>query len=130
MAEAMVNTQLGEEWQAFSAGTDPAGAVHPAALRVLDEIGIAHRGRSKHPVEFREVALDLVITVCDDAAENCPVWLGEGRRVHLSFPDPARAMGTQDEVLDVFRAVRDQIAEKVPDLLRRWSGEQSTSEEH
>ncbi len=61
------------------------------------------------------------MTVCDDAAENCPVWLGKGKRVHLGFPDPAQATGTEDEILAVFRAVRDDIIRQVPDLLRQWT---------
>ena len=117
MAEAIVNARLGDEWEAVSAGTQPAGYVHPMALRALAEIGIEHHGRSKHADEFRDVPFDLVVTVCDDAAENCPVWLGQGKRVHLGFPDPAKAAGTEDEVMAVFRAVRDQIAEQVGVLL-------------
>lgn len=127
MAEAIVNARLGDRWEAVSAGVEPAGYVHPLALRALAEIGIEHRGRSKHADEFRGVPFDLVVTVCDDAAENCPVWLpapgvqsqgGQGKRVHLGFPDPARATGTDDEVMAVFRQVRDDIARRVPALLQ------------
>jgi len=121
MAEAIANTGLGDEWQAFSAGTEPADAVHPAALRALAEIGIIHKGRPKPAAEFRDVPFDLVVTVCDNAAENCPVWLGKGKRAHLGFSDPAQATGTEDEILAVFRAVRDEIAHQVPDLLRQWT---------
>jgi arsenate reductase len=120
MAEAIINTCCGDEWQAFSAGTQPAGYVHPKALAALAEIGIQHPGRSKQADEFRGTAFDLVITVCDDAAENCPLWLGKGRRVHLGFPDPARATGTDEEVMAVFRAVRDDIARQAPELLRQF----------
>ena len=63
--------------------------------------------------DFRSVDFDLVVTVCDDAAENCPVWLGAGKKVHIGFPDPAKADGTEEEILAVFRAVRDDIREKV-----------------
>jgi arsenate reductase len=117
MAEAIVNARLGDAWQAVSAGTQPTGAVHSQALAVLREIGIDHIGRSKHADEFRGVPFDLVVTVCDDAAENCPVWLGVGRRVHLGFPDPARATGSDAEIRAVFRQVRDAIARRVPALL-------------
>lgn len=117
MAEAIVNARLGDAWEAYSAGTQPAGYVHPLAVAALAEIGIAHDGRSKHADEFRTVPFDLVVTVCDDAAENCPVWLGKGRRVHLGFPDPAKATGTEVEVMEAFRTVRDDIALKVPALL-------------
>ena len=117
MAEAIVNARLGDAWEAYSAGTQPAGYVHPLAVAALAEIGIAHDGRSKNAGEYRTVPFDLVVTVCDDAAENCPVWLGKGRRVHLGFPDPAKARGTEAEVMEVFRTVRDDIALKVPALL-------------
>jgi arsenate reductase (thioredoxin) len=111
MAEAIVNQQRGEQWHAVSAGTAPTGYVHPDAIRVLTEIGISHQGRSKSADEFRAVLFDLVVTVCDDAAENCPIWLGQGKRVHIGFPDPAKGK------LDDFRAVRDAIQQKVLALL-------------
>jgi arsenate reductase len=120
MAEAIVNARIGDTWQAFSAGTQPAGYVHPKALQALSEIGIQHAGHSKSADEFRDMPLDLVVTVCDDAAENCPVWLGQGKRVHLGFPDPAQATGTEDEVFAVFRSVRDDIARRGLELLRRF----------
>src|SRR5512139_3006195 len=109
MAEAIVNARLGDTWQAFSAGTKPAGHVHPRALEALSEIGIEHEGRSKQADEFREVDFDLVVTVCDSAAEECPLWLGKGKRVHHSFPDPAKAEGTDAEVMNVFRTVLNEI---------------------
>jgi len=117
MAEAIVNARLSDDWRAFSAGTEPSGYVHPKAIQVLDEIGIQHEGESKSTDQFREMEFDLVVTVCDDAAENCPVWLGKGKRVHLGFSDPARAQGTDEEVLAVFRSVRDAILEQVLALL-------------
>ena len=122
MAEAIVNARLGDAWEAYSAGTQPAGYVHPLALRALAEIGIQHEGRSKHADEYRAVPFDLVVTVCDAAAENCPVWLGQGKRVHLGFPDPARATGTEDEVMTAFRQVRDDIALQIPALLKDFDG--------
>jgi arsenate reductase len=112
MAEAIVNAKLGNTWEAVSAGTKPAGYVHPKAVEALREIGIQHEGRSKRADEFREVDFDLVVTVCDSAAEECPVWLGKGRRVHHSFPDPAL---TDD--MDDFRKVRDDMLVVIPKLL-------------
>ena len=114
MAEAIVNARLGEKWAAVSAGTIPAGYVHPKARAVLREIGIEHDGRSKSADEFRDVAFDVVITVCDSAAEECPVWLGRGRRLHHSFPDPAKS-----DDMDEFRAVRDAIEREVVALLSK-----------
>ncbi len=123
LAEAIVNARMADTWEAVSAGTQPAGYIHPRALQVLAEIGIQHDGRSKHADEFRNMPLDLVVTVCDSAAEECPLWLGPGRRVHLGFPDPAKAEGTDEEVMAVFRAVRDDIALKIPALLMQYSGD-------
>jgi arsenate reductase len=117
MAEAIVNARLSDSWEAVSAGTKPAGYVHPKALEALSEIGIKHVGRSKLADEFKGVNFDLVVTVCDSAAEECPVWLGKGKRVHHSFPDPAKAEGTNEEVMNVFRTVRDEIALQIPALL-------------
>ncbi len=117
MAEAIVNDRFGSQWEAFSAGTRPSGYVHPKALTVLEEIDIHHHGESKHTDLFMLMKFDLVVTVCDSAAEDCPVWLGLGKKIHHSFPDPAEAQGTDDEILSVFRQVRDDIAEKIPSIL-------------
>ena len=118
MAEAIVNARLGETWEAVSAGTKPAGYTHPLAIKALAEIGIEHVGRSKHADEFRNVNFDVVITVCDDAAENCPVWLGKGKRVHIGFDDPAKADGTDEQVMDVFRRVRVEIGDRILPFLK------------
>ncbi|MGW8249956.1 MAG: arsenate reductase ArsC [Anaerolineales bacterium] len=117
MAEAIVNARLGERWEGYSAGTQPAGYVHPKAIQVLQEIGIQHHGRSKNVDDLRQVDFDVVVTVCDSAAEECPLWLGPGRRVHRSFPDPAKATGSDEQVLGIFRQVRDDIARQIPELL-------------
>jgi arsenate reductase (thioredoxin) len=125
MAEAIVNARYGEVWQAFSAGTQPAGYVHPIAISVLKEIGIEHHGVSKSTDQFRGVDFDLVVTVCDDAAENCPVWLGKGKRMHMGFPDPAKVRGSQDEILMSFRSIRDDIALKIPTALVNYKNNNS-----
>lgn len=117
LAEAIVNARLGDSWEAVSAGTKPAGYVHPKALAALAEIGIQHTGRSKLADEFQGQAFDLVVTVCDSAAEECPVWLGRGKKIHHSFPDPAKAEGSDEQVMAAFRAVRDDIAREIPALL-------------
>jgi arsenate reductase len=119
MAEGLVNTRLADRFEARSAGTQPTGRVHPEAIAAMREIGIdISDHRSKAADEFRDVDFDLVITVCDDAAENCPVWLGRGRRVHLGFPDPAAAPPDQQAVQ--FRRVRDAIADKLLGYLADW----------
>ncbi len=120
MAEAIVNAKFGETWQAFSAGTHPTGSVHPRAQLALDEIGIQHAGRSKGLDEFQSQDFDLVVTVCDAAAEECPVWFGKGKRLHLGFPDPAKATGTDQEIMDAFREVRDTMLIELPLLLTEY----------
>jgi len=118
MAEALVNHFRDAQWGAISAGTHPAGKVHPFAIAALKEIGIdASRARSKSIDEFRDANFDLVITVCDSAAEECPLWLGQGKRAHISYPDPAR--GT----LDDFRKVRDDIRRRVIEYLDSFEPE-------
>lgn len=117
MAEAIVNARYSDQWHAFSAGTQPAGYVHPKAIQVLREIDIKHEGKSKSVEEYFGFEFDLVVTVCDDAAENCPVWLGKGKKIHMGFPDPAKAQGSEDEIITVFRFVRDDMLFKLEQLL-------------
>lgn len=121
LAEAIINHDLATQWHAFSAGTQPAGYVHPLAIQVLAEIGIEHTGESKPAERFQGKDFDVVITVCDDAAENCPVWLGKGKRVHIGFPDPARAEGSDEEKIAVFRQVRDDIRSRILAFLQSFS---------
>ena len=117
MAEAIVNVRY-PEWKASSAGTKPAGYVHPKAIQALAEIGIAHSGKSKQINELHTRDFDLVVTVCDSAAEECPVWPGKaGRRVHYSFVDPAKAEGSDEEKMQVFRQVRNEMIEVIPEIL-------------
>ena len=118
MAEAIVNARLANEWRAFSAGTRPTGFVHPKALAALAEIGIQHQGRSKLVDEFRGEDFDLVVTVCDSAAEECPVWIGKGKRMHYSYPDPAKAQGMDEEIMNAFRTVRDTMEKEIAALLK------------
>ena len=114
MAEGLVNHYLSNEWQAYSAGTRPSGYVHPMAIQAIAELGIdISKNRSQSTDDFRSKKFDLVVTVCDNAAEDCPVWLGEGEVVHISFPDPAEATGTEEEKMMLFRSVRDDIRRRV-----------------
>lgn len=115
MAEAIVNARLGDRWRAFSAGTKPASSVHPLTLEVLAERGILHAGRPKRTDEFRNEKFDLVVTVCDSAAGECPLWLGSGKKMHHGFFDPA----TTGDIND-FRRVRDEIARVIPGLLEQY----------
>jgi arsenate reductase len=87
-------------------------------MEALAEIGITHSGESKHIDGLSTRDFDLVVTVCDSAAEECPVWPGKaGKRVHHSFVDPAKAEGTDDERKQVFRQVRSEMLEVIPELL-------------
>jgi len=126
MAEGLVNHFLGEHWEAFSAGTKPAGYVHPLAIRAMAELGInISAQRSKSVDEFREAEFDVIVTVCDNAAKNCPVWLERGRRAHLGFPDPAAATGSEEERLKVFCQVRDGLRQEVFAHLERAEASES-----
>ncbi len=122
MAEGLVNALLGEQWQAWSAGTKPAAQVHPLAVVAMAELGIdiSHQ-RPKSVDLFIDRPLDAVITVCDVAAKTCPLWLGMGRVTHIGFPDPATATGNEDERLAVFRAVRDDIRARLLEHLRGFA---------
>ena len=122
MAEGLINARLADRFVAQSAGTHPADDVHPQAIAALREIGIDISDHRPKPVdEFRGVPFDVVITVCDHAAETCPVWLGQGQRVHIGFPDPAAA--PLDQQTRKFRAVRDAIEDRLLDYLRHWQPE-------
>jgi arsenate reductase len=117
IAEAIVNSKYGDIWNAFSGGSRPAGYVHPIAVKALSEIGIEHHGRSKSIDEFRGQAFDLVVTLCDEAEGECPVWLGKGTKIHTPFPDPAKASGSEAEILSAFRTVRNAIETTLPQIL-------------
>ena len=117
MAEAFVNARIGDHWEAYSAGSRPAGYVHPLALKALSEIGIDHQGRSKSIDEFSGQPFDVVVTLCDQSDDECPVWLGKGRNLHNPFPDPAKVNGSEAEKMAAFREVRDEIIAQIPGLL-------------
>ncbi len=110
LAEGILRAALGSGWRIESAGSRPAGYVHPLAIRVLAEIGIDISGhRSKHLDEFLQDQIETVITVCGNADQACPIFPGQANRHHFPFDDPAHATGTEDEQLAVFRRVRDEI---------------------
>lgn len=118
MAAGLANHFLGDRWKSYSGGTAPAGYVHPLAIEAMVELEIdISAQRSKSADEFRDAKFDLVITVCDQAARSCPLWLGSGQVTHMGFPDPVAATGSEDERLEVFRQVRDDLRQKVFDSL-------------
>ena len=119
MAEGLINHDLAGKVQAFSAGTEPS-SVHPLAIAVMMELGIDISGhRSKSLEEFLDEKFDFVITLCDHAAESCPVFFGGTKRVHMGFPNPTAASGSKEEQLASFRKVRDQIREEVVGFLTK-----------
>ncbi len=118
MAEALLRSRGGDRYAAFSAGTHPR-QVHPLAIRAMGELGIdiseaaGYRAKSLQEYEGVQPPMDLVVTVCDDAAEECPFFPGARRQEHWGFPDPSAATGTEEERLAVFRQVRDAIAARI-----------------
>jgi arsenate reductase len=119
MAEGLVNHDLAGKVQAFSAGTEPS-SVHPLAIAAMKEVGIdISRHRSKSIDEFAGEKFDFVITLCDQAAESCPVFFGGVQRIHMGFPDPAAVSGNPEEKLAAFRKVRDQIRKAIVGFLTK-----------
>lgn len=110
LAEGILKRALGDDFRVESAGSKPAGYVHPLAVKALAEIGIdisAHE--SKHMDLFLNDNVETVITVCGNADQACPMFPGQMNRHHWPFDDPAHATGTEEEQLAVFRRVRDEI---------------------
>jgi arsenate reductase len=107
--------------EVFSAGTQPAARVNPYAIRVMQEIGVdISQGKPKSVSQFVSQPFDYVITVCDDADKDCPVFTGRvGKRVHIGFTDPAKATGSDEHVVSVFRQVRDQIRTKFGEFYKK-----------
>ncbi len=119
MAEGLLRALAGDRLAVFSAGTRPS-VVNPLAIEVMGERGIDISGhRSKHLDEFRAQPVDYVITVCDSAAETCPVFPCRAQRIHWSFPDPAAVGGSDAERRAAFREVREAIEAR----LRAWLAE-------
>ena len=121
MAEGWITHELGATWLARSAGTDPAERVHPLAVRAMAEVGVdISSGVPENVDRYLDQPWDLVITVCDSARESCPVFPGAVDQIHISFPDPADAEGSDSERVAVFRSVRDAIREQLlPEVSRR-----------
>ena len=122
MAEGWARHLLGGTVEAHSAGIEPKG-LDPRAVRVMAEAGvdISHQ-RSQHVDEFRDIEFDLVVTVCDNAREQCPLYLGSAKQMHQSFDDPAAATGSEAEILAVFRRVRDELRALVEGLREQLVG--------
>lgn len=110
IAEGFLRAAAGDVLDVQSAGSKPAGYVHPLAIKVMAEAGIdISQHRSKHLNEFLNQPVETVITVCGNADQACPMFPGQANRRHWGFFDPAKAEGSEEEVLRVFRQVRDEI---------------------
>ena len=116
MAEGLLRDLAGEQFEIYSAGSKPS-TVNPFAIRAMQERGLDIRHHhSKHLNQFIDVPFDYVITVCDNAAESCPIFPGPAQRIHWGFPDPAAVEGSDEALLEAFRVVRDAIEQQ----LRQW----------
>jgi arsenate reductase len=128
MAEGLWRKLGAGQWECYSAGSNPAGYVHPMAVEVMHELGIdLSQNRSKHVDEFQGQAFDLVVTVCDDARDTCPMFPDAKHRLHWPLHDPAHATGSADEIRSQFRRVRDEIAGRIRTYLSSNATSQSAS---
>ncbi|MEX0331568.1 MAG: arsenate reductase ArsC [Puniceicoccaceae bacterium] len=110
MAEGILRHLTGDLFEVFSAGSKPAGYVHPMAIEVIGELGIDISGHtSKHLDQFLDVGIEVVVTVCDNANESCPVFPGQLARHHWPFEDPPKAARPGESEIDAFRRIRDEI---------------------
>ncbi len=119
IAEGIVRNMMGADIEAYSAGSEPT-VVNSYALEAMEEKGFdVSMHRSKSVEEFRGHDFDLVVTVCGEEETACPAWLDKGKKIHMPFPDPASEQGTREEVLNVFRRVRDtMIVKLLPEVYR------------
>ena len=109
IAEGYLRHFTGNNWQVYSAGIETHG-VNPRAILIMKKDGIDISGHTSNNIdEYIDLKLDYIITVCDNANENCPFFPGKAERFHHNFPDPAKASGTEEEIMDEFRRVRDMI---------------------
>jgi arsenate reductase len=113
MAEGLLRDLGGDRFKAYSAGTE-ATHVRPLAVRAMDEVGVDISAQESETLgRYLREPFDYVITVCDEANEACPFFPGASERLHWSFPDPSKAQGTEEERLEVFRRVRDDIEDRI-----------------
>ena len=116
MAEGLLRHDAGDRFEVASAGVEPT-QVRPLAIRAMNEIGIDISGhRSKSVDEFEGQNFDYIITVCDNANQQCPMFPGNTQRIHWSIADPAAAVGSAEEQLEVFQRVRDELRESLGSL--------------
>jgi len=119
MAEGLLKNLAGGKFEAYSAGVDPT-SVHPLARKVMEEIGIDISGQqSKSVDELLDKEFDYVITVCDNARQTCPFFLGNVERLHWNLEDPAEVKGTEEKRLQEFRMVRNQLKDYIQELISK-----------
>ena len=118
MADGLINHDFAGRIEAFSAGTEPHG-LNPKAVAVMAELGIdISRNSSDHISQYDGQGFDYVITLCGDADDKCPAIFGGVKRMHIGFDDPPKATGSEEEVLDVYRRVRDEIRQQLGEFFR------------
>jgi arsenate reductase len=121
MAEGLVNHHFKGRLKAYSAGVEPS-SINPRAVEAMKEAGIDISGHTvNRPEDFADVDFDFIITLCDHARESCPLFLSQkpAARLHWSYPDPAHFSGTQDEIMQGFRQVRDEMKKKILEHFRQ-----------
>jgi arsenate reductase len=119
MADGLINHDFADRIEAFSAGTEPHG-LNAKAVQVMAELGIdISRNSSDHISKYDGQSFDYAITLCGDANDKCPLFVGGVQRIHIGFDDPPKATGTEDEVLAVYRRVRDEIRQQLGEFFRR-----------
>ena len=119
MADGIINHDFADTIEAFSAGTEPHG-LNPRAVQVMAEIGIDISTNSSDHLDLLEgQSFDYVITLCGDANDKCPLFVGGVKRIHIGFDDPPRATGSDQEILEVYRRVRDEIRTQLADFFRK-----------
>ena len=117
MAEALIRNRYGDRVEVFSAGAQPAERVHPLAVKTLSDRGIdVSCNKPRSTDRFTSQSFDFVITTCDSARDSCPVFFGPHKKIHWSLEDPAKADGTEEEVIAVFRETADLLKERIAGL--------------
>ena len=113
MAQGIINHDFGDKVEAYSAGTSPKG-LDSKAIQVMAEFGIdISQNTSDHVSKYKDYFFDYVITLCDDAEKNCPIFLRGAKRIHMGFEDPPEATGSEKEIMNVYRKVRDEIRKTI-----------------
>ena len=119
IAEGFLRHYAGEKANVYSAGVETHG-VNPRAISIMNEVGIdISNHTSNHVDEYRNINFDFIITVCDNAKERCPYFPSKAERLHYNFPDPAKASGTEEEIVNEFRRVRELIDEYCKDFVEK-----------